>query len=250
MPRYYTRACNFYYGNSSIKLVNKKKTLPLCQKKEISFDQIEILTRKSRRIIFINQIKNLSESLRKKISLDLKKIKSKKKNFSNFNFKKSPNLLGILNLTPDSFSDGGKFNTKKKGFYQSWYKDFPNQSKIEIKTLDRKLQQSLRPNYTIFNNSGQLQKLLLVHKAPDPAGFHHVALYNRDTEPSTDPEDNAFSFATGSYLTLGSNFFFFNKSLLVDEFFTGSLIAEDVIGTTVANQGSNPEATETSGFGG
>ena len=146
--------------------------------------------------------------------------------------------------------DIGERVTKKKGFYQSWYKDFPNQSKIEIKTLDRKLQQSLRPNYTIFNNSGQLQKLLLVHKAPDPAGFHHVALYNRDTEPPTDPEDNAFSFATGSYLTLGSNFFFFNKSLLVDEFFTGSLIAEDVIGTTVANQGSNPEATETSDFGG
>ena len=97
MPRYYTRACNFYYGNSSIKLVNKRKTLPLCHKKEISFDQIEILTRKSRRRIFINQIKNLSESLRKKISLDLKKIKSEKKNFSNFNFKKSPNLLGILN---------------------------------------------------------------------------------------------------------------------------------------------------------
>ena len=146
--------------------------------------------------------------------------------------------------------DIGERVTKKKGFYQSWYKDFPNQSKIEIKTLDRKLQQSLRPNYTIFNNSGQLQKLLLVHKAPDPAGFHHVALYNRDTEPPTDPEDNAFSFATGSYLTLSSNFFFFNKSLLVDEFFTGSLIAEDVIGTTVANQGSNPEATETSDFGG
>ncbi len=119
MPRYYTRACNFYYGNSSIKLVNKKKTLPLCQKKEISFDQIEILTRKSRRRVFINQIKNLSVSLRKKISQDLKKIKSKKKNFSNFNFKKSPNLLGILNLTPDSFSDGGKFNTKKRGFYHA-----------------------------------------------------------------------------------------------------------------------------------
>ena len=115
MPRYYTRVCNFYYGKHSIKLVNKKKTLPLNQKKEISFDQIEILTRKSKKRISINQIKNLSKSLKKKINFDLKKIKSKKKNFSNFNFKKLPNLLGVLNLTPDSFSDGGKFNTKKKG---------------------------------------------------------------------------------------------------------------------------------------
>ena len=89
--------------------------MPLNQKKEISFDQIEILTRKSKKRISINQIKNLSKSLKKKINFDLKKIKSKKKNFSNFNFKKLPNLLGVLNLTPDSFSDGGKFNTKKKG---------------------------------------------------------------------------------------------------------------------------------------
>ncbi len=115
MPRYYTRACNFYYGNYSKKLVNKKKTIPLNQIKEISFDQIEIFSRKSKRRIFINQISNLSKSLKKKVNLDLKKIRSKKKNFSNFNFKRLPNLLGVLNLTPDSFSDGGKFNTNKRG---------------------------------------------------------------------------------------------------------------------------------------
>ena len=39
----------------------------------------------------------------------------KKSNFSNLNFKKIPNILGVLNLTPDSFSDGGKFNKKNKG---------------------------------------------------------------------------------------------------------------------------------------
>ena len=115
MPRYYTRACNFYYGNQSKILVNKKKSIPLHQIKEISFDQIEIITRKSKKKILINQIKFLPEFLKKKIYLDIKKIKSKKKNFSKFNFKKIPNILGVLNLTPDSFSDGGKFNTKKKG---------------------------------------------------------------------------------------------------------------------------------------
>ena len=115
MPRYYTRVCNFYYGKHSKNLVNKKKTIPLNQIKEISFDQIEILTRRSKRRVFIKQIKNLSKSLKKKINFDLKKIKLKKKNFSNFNFERCPNLLGVLNLTPDSFSDGGKFNTKKRG---------------------------------------------------------------------------------------------------------------------------------------
>ena len=115
MPRYYARVCNFYYGKESKNLIKKKKSIPLHQIKEISFDKVEILTRKSKKKISINQIKNLSKSLKDKVNFDLKKIKSKKKNFSNFNFKNIPNILGILNLTPDSFSDGGNFNTKKKG---------------------------------------------------------------------------------------------------------------------------------------
>ena len=115
MQRYYTRACNFYVGNQSKILVNQKKAIPLHQIKEISFDHIEIITRKSKKKISINQIKYLPNDLKKKIYLDIKKMKSKKKNFSNLEFKKIPNILGILNLTPDSFSDGGKFNTKKKG---------------------------------------------------------------------------------------------------------------------------------------
>ena len=36
MSRYYTRVCNFYYGNHSKKLVNKKKSIPLNGIKEIS----------------------------------------------------------------------------------------------------------------------------------------------------------------------------------------------------------------------
>jgi len=115
MFRYYTRVCNFYYGNQSRDLVKKKKSIPLHQINEISFDQIEIITRKSKKKIFINKIKNLPKPIRNQINSDLKKIKSKKKNFSNFNFQNIPNILGVLNLTPDSFSDGGKFNTKKKG---------------------------------------------------------------------------------------------------------------------------------------
>ena len=115
MSRYYTRVCNFYYGNQSRKLVNKKISISLNQINEISFDQIEIITRKSKKKIFINQIKHLPKTQKAKVIFDLKKIKSRKKNFSNFDFKKIPNILGVLNLTPDSFSDGGKFNNKKKG---------------------------------------------------------------------------------------------------------------------------------------
>jgi len=115
MKRYYTRACNFYYGENSIKLVNKKKSIPLNGNKKISFDQIEVISRNSKKIIPLSKINNLSKLLKKKIISDLKNIKLKKKNFANLNFLNTPNIMGVLNLTPDSFSDGGKFNSKKRG---------------------------------------------------------------------------------------------------------------------------------------
>ena len=115
MKRYYTRVCNFYYGKESEVLVNKNKTIPLNGNKKISFDHIEIISRSSKKIIHINKLNYLSKQFKKQIIADLKKIRLKKKNFANLNFLKIPNIMGILNLTPDSFSDGGKFNKDKKG---------------------------------------------------------------------------------------------------------------------------------------
>ena len=115
MKKYYTRVCNFAYGKSSIKLVREKKNLPLNGNKEFSFSQIEIITRFSRKIINLKDIKKLPKSIKGKINKDLEIIIKKNDNFSNLNFKKIPNIMGVLNLTPDSFSDGGKFNKKKTG---------------------------------------------------------------------------------------------------------------------------------------
>jgi len=115
MKKYYTRVCNFSYGKSSIKLVRKKKNLPLNGNKEFSFSQIEIVTRDSKKIIDIKDIKKLPKPLREKIDKDLKIIVKKNNNFSRLDFKKIPNIMGVLNLTPDSFSDGGKFNKQKAG---------------------------------------------------------------------------------------------------------------------------------------
>ena len=115
MRRYYTRVCNFYYGKESKILLSKKKTLPLNNNPEISFDHLEIISRQSKKKISIKKINSLSKILKKQINLDLKNIKLKKKNFANLDFHKTPNIMGVLNLTPDSFSDGGKFNSKRKG---------------------------------------------------------------------------------------------------------------------------------------
>ncbi len=109
MSRYYTRVCNFYYGNNSKILVKKKKSLPLNGYNHISFDHIEIISRKSKKIISIKEIDKLPIKIKKKVNFDLKIIQ-KKKHFKNLNLKSFPIIMGILNITPDSFSDGGKYN--------------------------------------------------------------------------------------------------------------------------------------------
>ena len=111
MIKYYTRVCNFYYGKESKDLLKRNKTLPLNGSKEISFDKIEIISRKSKKKIFIKDIGLLPNTLKKKIKKDINLI-TKKKKFRYLNFKSIPNIMGILNVTPDSFSDGGKYNKK------------------------------------------------------------------------------------------------------------------------------------------
>ena len=115
MKKYYTRACNFYYGNHSRTLVRKKKTLPLNGNKSISFDYLEIISRKNKKLIHIKDIKNTSRLLQIKIKKDLKLI-TKKKKFLNFNYKNFPIIMGVLNVTPDSFSDGGKYYKNKLAY--------------------------------------------------------------------------------------------------------------------------------------
>ena len=117
MTKYYTLACNFYYGKNAKALIKKKLALPLCGNINQAFDKIEILSRKrnkvSSKILNIKKINSLSSVIKKKVKKDLKQITKKRNNFlKNINFLE-PSIMGILNLTPDSFSDGGLFNKKK-----------------------------------------------------------------------------------------------------------------------------------------
>ncbi len=116
MIRYYTRACNFYYGKNSLNLLKKKKTLSLNGISNISFDKLEIISRKKKKLISIKEISSLPLKIKAQVKKDLRLITRKKKNFSNLNFKNQPNIMGVLNLTPDSFSDGGKFNRNNFGY--------------------------------------------------------------------------------------------------------------------------------------
>ena len=113
MRKYYTRPCNFYYGNYAKKLIKSKKALSLAGNSKIAFDQIEIFHRKKRgkiesKLVSINSINSLKKIIRNIVETDLKKITSKRKKISNLSFE-NPKIMGVLNITPDSFSDGGLF---------------------------------------------------------------------------------------------------------------------------------------------
>ena len=79
MLRYYTRACNFYYGSESKTLVKKKKTITLNGNHQISFDQIELISRKSKKKISIHNLKNLTKVQKKKLVVIYKRLLAKKK---------------------------------------------------------------------------------------------------------------------------------------------------------------------------
>ena len=67
MNKYYTRACNFYFGSPSKINIKKNKSIPLHGNTRISFDKIEIIDRKKKKIINIKDISKLSPKLKKKL---------------------------------------------------------------------------------------------------------------------------------------------------------------------------------------
>ena len=117
MRKYYTRACNFYYGTKAKNLVKKKLALPLCGNKNIAFDNIEIISRgKKIKLIDVKNIKKLPKQIKKTVLKDIKNIVFKRTNLNKYSNISAPLIMGVLNLTPDSFSDGGLYLQSKKAF--------------------------------------------------------------------------------------------------------------------------------------
>jgi dihydropteroate synthase len=157
MRKYYTRPCNFYYGSYSKSLVKTKKTLPLAGNRNISFDQIEIFERKKKGLTKsttckIKEIRNLNKKIKYVISNDLKKITSKRKNICGIQFDK-PKIMGILNVTPDSFSDGGLFLQKSKALNQANLMIKDGASIIDIGG------ESTRPGSKTINNKHEWNRI-------------------------------------------------------------------------------------------
>jgi len=123
MRKYYTRPCNFHYGNYAKKLIKKKKALALAGNLNIAFDHLEIFYRKKRgfvqsKICPVTEIKDLDKGILSSIKTDLKKIVSKRKNICGIKFNR-PQIMGVLNITPDSFSDGGLYFDESQAYDQA-----------------------------------------------------------------------------------------------------------------------------------
>ena len=157
MRKCYTRPCNFYYGSYARKLIAKKIALTLAGNPNIAFDQIEIIKRKEKRIITsdycsISKIKGLSKSLLPTIKHDIKKITSKRKNILGLNFNK-PKIMGVLNITPDSFSDGGLFFDETKAYDQANLMIINGASIIDVGG------ESTRPGSNIVNEKEEWKRI-------------------------------------------------------------------------------------------
>ena len=62
MTKYYTRACNFYYGFNARSLIKKRLALPLCGNKNIAFDKIEVLVK------YENIVLNFDDEIKKTLN--------------------------------------------------------------------------------------------------------------------------------------------------------------------------------------
>ena len=158
MKKYYTRPCNFFYVSNSKQLVKKKLSLPLCGDRSISFNKIEIFIRNKKKvnskILDIKNINQLPMIMKKKVSKDIELITAKREFLKN----KNHMLMGILNMTPDSFSDGGKFNTLKKAIKR--IRDM-SESGADIIDIGG---ESTRPGSKIVSQKSELQRVKHVIK--------------------------------------------------------------------------------------
>ncbi|WP_461240880.1 dihydropteroate synthase [Paucilactobacillus sp. N302-9] len=103
-------------GQSSIELLHLTKQMDLVQ--DSDGGDLQIMMRQVNLNFFITQIERLLPS-EKKLLTDLKTIEKKHEiiwQVGRFTFKtnRQPVIYGILNVTPDSFYDGGRFNDETR----------------------------------------------------------------------------------------------------------------------------------------
>jgi len=112
MKSIYIRPTNIVFGQKANYFIQAGTAKSLCGLEDVCFLSLEILNRQTdgNTVEEYSVLELEGLDFRNEIESDLNKITSKRNNIYNLNFK-NPILMGVLNVTPDSFSDGGKYNT-------------------------------------------------------------------------------------------------------------------------------------------
>ena len=71
----------------------------------------------------------------------------------NFDFKKRPYYMGILNMTPDSFSDGGLYDEEENAVFHSILLEKDGADILDIGC------ESTRPGFTIVEEAEEIRRL-------------------------------------------------------------------------------------------
>ena len=99
----------------------KKSNSILLGSSNLYFSDIELIERSSKKIkkkiISVNDIEGLPQNVQSIVKEKIKTIKKPLSKATRINFKK-PCIMGILNVTPDSFFDGGKYISKESALAQ------------------------------------------------------------------------------------------------------------------------------------
>ena len=112
MKSIYIRPTNIVFGQKANYFIQAGTAKSLCGLEDVGFLSVEILKRQTdgNTVEEYSVLELEGLDFRNEIESDLNKITSKRNSIYNLNFK-NPILMGVLNVTPDSFSDGGKYNT-------------------------------------------------------------------------------------------------------------------------------------------
>ena len=112
MKSIYIRPTNIVFGQKANYFIQAGSAKSLCGLEDVGFLSVEILKRQTdgNTVEEYSVLELEGLDFRNEIESDLNKITSKRNSIYNLNFR-NPILMGVLNVTPDSFSDGGKYNT-------------------------------------------------------------------------------------------------------------------------------------------
>ena len=147
-----------YYVRPILNNIKNKDSLNLGSSK-LYFDKIELITRNGKDIsskyLHLKEVTRLPRDISKTIRIQLKKITKTRKKIKNLNFNK-PLIMGILNVTPDSFSDGGKFLSIDNAYAQ--YKKLKKEGAVIVDIGG----ESTRPGSKTVPDKKELQRIMPV----------------------------------------------------------------------------------------